>query len=203
VEKVLPRLFEGGESSHPWLGLALQETDKGLEVTYALPGSPAERAGLQRGDLLLSLNGQAYSRIGDLQATLLDQDYPSLVRVEWSHEGQTASGLISLGKRPFSPIEEALQKDRRDNLLYPLFGMELEKTSQFLWKSTYVIRRVLPGSIADESGLSPDDPLTIQGWQVDEDNHVALLRIYVKKKKAGFLESIIQIGAYLETDKIV
>lgn len=203
VVNVLPRLFAGGESAHPWLGLALQETAKGLEVTYALPDSPAERAGLQRGDLLLALDGKPYQRIGVLQAALLDLDYPSLVRVEWSREGEAQSGLISLAQRPFSPIEDALEKDRRENLLYPLFGMELEKTNRFLWKTNYVIRRVLPGSIADESGLSPDDPLNIQGWQVDEDNRVAVLQIYVKKKKSGFLESIIQIGAYLETDKIV
>jgi len=203
VAKVLPRLYAGGESSHPWLGLAVHETPKGLEVTYALPGSPAARAGLQKGDLLLRLNGKAHERIGALQSAILDLDYPALVRLEWSRQGQAASGLLSLARRPFSPIEEALDADRRENLLYPLFGMEVEKTGQVLWKPTYVIRRVLPGSIADESGLSVDDPLSLQGWRIDEDNRVALLQIHVKKRKSGFLESVIQIGAYLESDKIL
>lgn len=203
VAKVLPRLYGGGESGHPWLGLVLQETPKGLEVTYALPGSPAARAGLQKGDVLLRLNGKAHEKIGPLQAALLDLDYPSLVHLEWSRQGQAASGLVSLARRPYSPIEEALKSDRRENLIYPLFGMDIEKTGQVLWKPSYVIRKVLPGSIADESGLSPDDPLSIQGWQVDAEARIVVLQIHVKKKKSGFLESVIQIGAFLETDKIV
>ena len=200
VEKALPRLYRGDEAGHPWLGIAMQEGDKGLEVIYTVPGSPADRAGIKEGDILVSLNGTSYTAIGDIQSALLDLDYPVLVNLEWQRDGQSFSGALSLAERPYSPIEESLAKDLRDNVLLPLFGIKIEKTSRFLWSTNYAVRRVLPGSIADETGLSKDDPLSIQGWELDEENRFALLRIYVKKRKSGFLESAVQLAAYLETD---
>jgi len=200
VEKALPRLYRGDEAGHPWLGIAMQEGDKGLEVIYTVPGSPADRAGIKEGDILVSLNGTSYTAIGDIQSALLDLDYPVLVNLEWQRDGQSFSGALSLAERPYSPIEESLAKDLRDNVLLPLFGIKIEKTSRFLWRTNYAVRRVLPGSIADETGLSKDDPLSIQGWELDEENRFALLRIYVKKRKSGFLESAVQLAAYLETD---
>jgi hypothetical protein len=35
------------------------------------------------------------------------------------------------------------------------------------------------------------------------ENRYAILRIYVKKRKSGFLESIVQLAAYLETDTFI
>ena len=203
VEKMLPRLYAGEEAGHPWLGAAVQEVDKGLEVIYTVPGSPAEKAGLREGDIIESLNGVHYTEIGDIQSALLDLDFPVLVSLQWSREGETVQGAVSLAERPFSPIAESLQKDLRENVLLPLFGMKIERTGNFLWRADYSVRRVLPGSIADETGLSKDDPLSIQGWEVDMENRYAILRIHVKKRKSGFLESIVQLAAYLETDNFI
>ena len=200
VEKMLARLYAGDEAGHPWLGAAVREVEDGLEVIYTVPESPAYRAGLREGDIIESLNGKNYTEIGDIQSELLDLDYPVLVSLRWKREGESLEGAISLAERPFSPIEESLEKDLRENVLLPLFGMKIERTSRFLWRANYSVRRVLPGSIADETGLSKDDPLIIQGWELDTDNRFALLRIYVKKRKSGFLESIVQLAAYLETD---
>jgi len=200
VEKMLPRLYAGEEAEHPWLGAAVQEVDKGLEVIYTVPDSPVYRAGLREGDIIESLNGESYTKIGEIQAALLDLDYPVLVTLRWKREGESLQGAVSLAERPYSPIEESLEKDLRDNVLLPLFGMKIERTSRFLWRANYSVRRVLPGSIADETGLSKDDPLSIQGWELDTENRYALLRIYVKKRKSGFMESVVQLAAYLETD---
>jgi S1-C subfamily serine protease len=200
VEKMLPRLYAGKEAGHPWLGAAVQEVDKGLEVIYTVPGSPADRAGLREGDIIESLNGESYFKIGEIQSALLDLDYPVLISLRWRREGESLEGALSLAERPYSPIEESLERDLRENVLLPLFGMKVERTSRFLWRANYSVRRVLPGSVADETGLSKDDPLTIQGWEIDTENRFALLRIYVKKRKSGFLESIVQLAAYLETD---
>ncbi|UCF98733.1 MAG: trypsin-like peptidase domain-containing protein [Spirochaetaceae bacterium] len=200
VERALPRLYEGEEARHPWLGVALQEGDKGLEIIYTVPDSPADRADLREGDIIEALNGISYEKIGDIQSALLDLDYPMLISLRWRRGTETFDGALSLAERPYSPIEESLARDLRENVLLPLFGMKIERTSQFLWRANYTVRRVLPGSIADETGLSKDDPLSIQGWDLDTENRFALLRIYVKKRKSGFLESAVQMAAYLETD---
>jgi S1-C subfamily serine protease len=203
VNKVLPGLYRGGEARHPWLGMAVQETDKGLEVLYTLPGGPAAGAGLEAGDLLLTMNAVEHRKLGPLQAALLELEPGTLVTLSWRHGSETLSGYLSLAERPFSPLEEALAKDRRERVLYPLFGMRLAKTGSFLWRDSYVVERVLAGSVADETGLSEGDPLTIQAWKVNEEERYAMVQIYVKKRKSGFLESAVQLAAYLETDNFI
>jgi serine protease Do len=203
VNKVLPGLYRGGEARHPWLGMAVQETDKGLEVLYTLPGGPAAGAGLEAGDLLLSLNGRERRKLGPLQADLLELEPGTLVALAWQRGTEKQSGYLSLAERPFSPLEEALAKDRRERVLYPLFGLKLAKTGTFLWRDSYVVERVLLGSVADETGLSEGDPLTIQNWKVNEKERYALMQIYVKKRKSGFLESAVQLAAYLEVDNFI
>jgi serine protease Do len=203
IEKVLPRLFAGGEVAHPWLGMALSETEKGLEVMYAVPESPAWKAGIQPGDILVSVDGSSYKTLRDVQEALLAHDPPSLVRVMTSRGGEKSEQILCLSPRPKSPIEVALDKDTRDAVLYPLFGLQLEKVSSFLWSTDYVVRKVAKGSTADESGLSENDPLVIQDWRVDKEKGYAILQLSVKKKKSGFIESVVQIASYLETDNFI
>jgi serine protease Do len=203
VNKVLPELYGGGEAKHPWMGMSVQETDSGLKVLYVLPGGPAAEAGLQEGDELATMNGTEYHKLAPIQAAILDQGTPSLIALSWKRGGEVQKGYLSLGERPFSPMEEALAKDTRERVLYPLFGLQLEKTGSFLWTQSYMVQSVLQGSVADETGLSKGDPLTIQAWRVNEKEHYVLVQVYVKKRKSGFLESAVQMAAYLERDNFI
>jgi S1-C subfamily serine protease len=203
VEKALPALFKGGAAVHPWLGMAVAETEKGLEVIYTVPDEPAAQAGIAAGDIIESLNGKPFKKLGDIQEEVLRHSPPSLISLTLRRGTASQNVLLCLSARPDQPIEIALKRDSRDNVLYPLFGMKLENVGSFLWKGDYIVRRVTQGSIADESGISPDDPLTILDWQVDTDKGYALLQVVIKKKRAGFLESAIQIAAYLETDNFI
>ncbi len=203
VEKALPALFKGGPAVHSWLGMAVAETEKGLEVIYSVPDEPAAQAGILAGDIIESLDGKPFKKLGDIQAEVLRHSPPSLVTLRVRRGEESQDALICLSARPDQPIDVALKRDARDNILYPLFGMKLENVGTFLWKGDYIVKRVTQGSIADESGISPDDPLTIQDWQVDQDKGYAILQVVIKKKRAGFLESAIQIAAYLETDNFI
>jgi predicted metalloprotease with PDZ domain len=58
-------------ASTPWLGLQMQSLPVGrVLVAAVVPGSPAERAGVGVGDLILGVNGKAVSSPGDVEATL-------------------------------------------------------------------------------------------------------------------------------------
>ena len=69
--------------------------------------------------------------------------------------------------------------------------------------SSYSVAKVWPGSIADESGLSENDPISLRRFFVDREQQAVFIQIYVKKRKAGFLESIIQIPASLEISDFI
>jgi serine protease Do len=203
VNKVLPLLYRENEARHAWLGLGLYEDEDELQVVYTVPGEPAQRAGITVGDVILTVNGKSFTSIGTLQDALLDLDFPSLVEVSWRHGSEERQGILALSERPFSPLEVSLDRDSRDNIIFPLFGMRIEKVGSTLWRSDYVVKQVLTGSVADETGLSENDPLSIRGWKVDMENRFVLVQLFVKKRKAGFLESIIQLAAYLESDMFI
>ena len=200
VSQMLPRLFNGDQVMHSWLGMALIENRGELEVIYAVPGEPAERGGILEGDRIVRINGEQFELIRDLQRYFLDFPPGTLVRVEWKRGEEDISGLFSLKERSHSPIELALERDTKINVLVPLFGMRIKSVGGFLWEKDYVVDRVLRGSIADNASISKDDPLNLQRWRVDEENRLIFLQVFVKKKKAGFLESILQLIAYMELD---
>ncbi len=203
IEKVLPGLYKGGEVVHPWLGIALAETDKGLEVIYSVPNEPGADAGLRAGDLIDTINGIQYTKIQDAQAALLAFEPPSLVKIGFHRGAQAMEALLCLSPRPERPIELALKRDTRDNVVYPLFGMKLQKVGSFFWSNDYIVTRVTRGSVADETGLSENDPLSIKDWKVDTDKGYAAILLVIKKRKAGFIESAVQIAADLETNNFM
>jgi S1-C subfamily serine protease len=50
------------EPARPWLGVYSEEVQGHVVVTRVLPQSPAEQAGLARGDIILGVGGQAVGR---------------------------------------------------------------------------------------------------------------------------------------------
>jgi len=53
-----------------WIGFYPQGQEGGIAVTGVVPGGPADGAGLKRGDLVLSVDGQTVDSLRDLYLTL-------------------------------------------------------------------------------------------------------------------------------------
>jgi S1-C subfamily serine protease len=50
---------------HPWLGVTANELHGRLFVSRVTPGGPAEQAGLQRGDIIVGVNGEKATTLAD------------------------------------------------------------------------------------------------------------------------------------------
>lgn len=203
LQLFLPQLYQEGEVSHPWLGAAVREAPNGLEIMYVAPKSPAEDAGLRPGDLLTAIDGWEPRRIGDAQRVILSRNPESMIRLAVQRDGEDFESQVALEERPYSPIEEILNLERPEDLFPPLFGMRVEDISSMPWQRNFVITEVYPGTIADETGLSEQDPFSVQNWRVDLERDIALLQIVIRKRKAGFLESGIQLASFLEIDNFL
>lgn len=203
LQLFLPDLYQEGEVTHPWLGAAVRETRDGLEVVYVAPRSPAQDAGLAVGDLITGIDGWEPRRIGDAQRVILARSPESLLRIAVSREDESFESVVALESRPYSPIEDILAIERPEDLFPALFGMRVQDISALPWQRNFVITRVYPGTIADETGLSEQDPFSVQNWRVDLERDIALLQIVIKKRKAGFLESGIQLASFLEIDNFL
>ena len=196
-------LYAEGEAVYPWMGLWLYERNDGLEVIYVMPGSPADKAGIQESDVIHQLNGQEFKTVKSIQNAILEFSFPTLVRISWKRQDERRNAVICLSKRPYRPFAEAVEVDARDNLIYPLFGIKLDKVSQSLFRTTYLVKKVLPGSIADETGVSVNDSLTVLDWRLDEENELIMFQIQIKRRQSGSLETNIQWIASLRTTRFL
>ena len=102
-------------------------------------------------------------------------------------------------ERPALPLAEAAKVDSRERITAPLFGIVLENGMANRFKAPFLIKKVVRGSIADEAGLSAQDPLMIRGFKLNEKEGYALLDISVKKRLSGYFETNMQLPAILDS----
>ncbi|WP_426561718.1 S1C family serine protease [Angustibacter sp. McL0619] len=76
-------------------------TPDGLYITAVAPGGAAARAGLRRGDIVVTLDGQAVTSADQLQAISLNKKPGEEVAVGYLRDGQSATATLTLGTRTF------------------------------------------------------------------------------------------------------
>ena len=83
-------------------------------------------------------------------------------------------------------------------MFYPLFGMELIPASSGN-RRKFTVRSVVKGGIADESGFSPNDPVSIIRTKLLEEERAVYAEVYTKKRKSGYLDVNLAVGAPLDS----
>lgn len=202
VQNLVPSLYEGGQIELPWFGLSAWDAAGRVDITYVVPGSPAADGGLLPGDRIVSIDGVRFQTIRSIQEYLITRDPATLTSVVWERGGVEMTGFVALGARPDIPLRTALGRDARENLLTPLFGFTLERISGKGLNQNYRVESVLPGSIADEAGFSEGDSFTLRKWIHDEEYDFVAIQVVLKGRKAGFLDSAIQIAAQLDINTV-
>jgi len=137
-----------------------------------------------------------------VQEYLISRSPATLTSLSWEREGEKFEGIAALGVRPDIPLKAALTRDAREHLLTPLFGFTVERISGSGLNQNYRITSVLPGSIADETGFTPGDSFSLRKWIHDEEYDVVAIQLVLKGRKAGFLESAVQIASYLDVNTV-
>ena len=201
---IFPELYKEAKVTHPFLGVALQKVEGDMEVSYVLPGSAADRIGIEPGDILFTIDGREFEDITGAQNAILHYQAGTLVNIGWKDEnGSMKEFPAALDVRPDIPLEKAIQYDRPEKLFAPAFGMQVEKIQDNLMGTRYVVKKVYQGGIADETGMSVNDPFSLQQWKFLQEEQVLLAQVRIQKRKAGFLETGVQLGTYTETNNFL
>ncbi|GHT58715.1 hypothetical protein FACS1894109_13400 [Spirochaetia bacterium] len=202
----LPAMIRGGKAERPWLGLTVSETSAGAEIIYAAPATPASDQQIAEGSLIKTINGEAIRAAqGLLIPALQDLLYPTrpgeLVALETAigKDGEISRRVLMTVPRPDVPLAAAAKIDSRERIAAPLFGLILAPTVGKSFSPSYLVKKVVRGSIADEAGLSEQDPVSITGFRVLEKDGYALMEINVKKRRMGYMETTMQLPAALDS----
>ena len=201
----LPAMVAGGKAERPWLGFSLSETPQGAEIIYVAPFTPAAEQQIREGSIIRTINGEAVrAPQGALIPALQDRLFPlrpgELVNLGLlDPDGVERNYVLRLVSRPVLPMAEAAQRDTRERLTAPLFGLVLSPQAGTSFFNRFMVQRVIRGSIADAAGLSENDPISIRGFRVFEQEGFALLDIDVRKRRMGFLQTTMRLPALLDT----
>jgi S1-C subfamily serine protease len=102
----LPRLKSGGQIKLAYLGIngaAATRTRPGVAVQSVEQGSPADDAGLKRGDVVVAIGGQKVGSMGDVQ-NVVDTRTPGQTVVVRAVRGRGSQMFkVTLGSRPAQP----------------------------------------------------------------------------------------------------
>ncbi|MBW3660337.1 MAG: PDZ domain-containing protein, partial [Gemmatimonadetes bacterium] len=122
LKRVLGDIVEFGEIRRPWTGIHVTTPPvrngvppRGVRVVRVDPGSPAERAGFQPGDLIVATNGRPLRTSLEWEGRLLDLPSGEAVDVEVEREGRSF-------RLELIPADDPL---RRASRISTPFGAEL------------------------------------------------------------------------------
>jgi putative serine protease PepD len=87
------------QGSGAFLGVSTEPAGGGALVDQVVSGSPADQAGLQPGDVIVSVGGAGVSTAEQLQSVMSSHKPGDRVEVKWQRNGATQSAQVTLSGR--------------------------------------------------------------------------------------------------------
>jgi serine protease Do len=162
AKRIVKELLRAGEVRPPWIGLELQELTKDLKSHFGLPGekkgvlvsdvyqdSPAEQAGIKRGDVILSVEGFAVDSPDEYHETL--GEYTANERLTFK--------VFRKGKEINLPIEaSSFPLELAPELFYRRVGIKVEELGTKS-QAGIAVEEVRKDSEAERIGLRSGDEI--------------------------------------------
>jgi serine protease Do len=170
AKELLPQLKKG-KVIRGWLGVSIQDitpelakafglkSSKGALVSSVAKGSPAENAGLLRGDVILRFNGEEIENTHILSQLAAATAPNTQVKIDILRNGKSETVTLSVGTMPAEEQEIVAPQEETN------WGMAVrELTPQMAEQlglepgtTGVVISDIVSGSPASEAGLRPGD----------------------------------------------
>lgn len=209
AQQVLPQLIEKGKVERAWLGISMRsvnsdlaeklnfETPRGAHVRAVGKDSPAERAGVQRGDVILEFDGETIrdsshlmhlvgaSEVGESVGMVVLRRGSEEKRLTVTLEKRTEEVLAKLSGEPDEEQQEAFAGLTVENLTSAIaerYGYAANETG-------VVVTDVAKGSDAEKKRIRPGYLIQEMEWRP-----IANLEAYsqlVEKLKAENKEKIL------------
>ena len=175
ARQVMERILKDGRVVRGWLGVAIQPVTPAIARTMGLekpagalisdvsPGSPAEKAGLRRGDIVLAINGEPVNETRELSLRVAMLAPGTTARLSVFRERRQIEVPVVLGEQPGE--RAALRPGAEPRTAQALEGVSVTDLTPRLREqrglspraSGVLVTGVDPNSAAFEAGLRRGD----------------------------------------------
>jgi serine protease Do len=177
AKDLLPQLKKG-KVVRGWLGVLIQKItpelkdkldlkdEKGALVADVVSGGPAEKAGLKRGDVIVSFDGKEIEEMNQLPYVVASTPVGKMVTVELIRKGKKNALQVEVGELK-EEAEPPVVAEAEPNLGLTLKEITPELARNFRLSETtgLVVVRVEANSPAADAGVAPGDIIL----EVDQD----------------------------------
>jgi serine protease Do len=185
AKEILPQLRDTGKVVRGWMGVQIQPITEDLARTYRMKeakgalisdvseDSPADKADLEPGDVVVEVDGRQVEDNNDLSRYIASKAPGSTVRLRILRNGSDKTVSLTLGTFP----EERAEADREEQESGVQLGMTLREMTPDLaarlemprTAKGVVIMDVEAGSPAEDAGLQQRDVIVSVNNQTVED----------------------------------
>jgi len=172
ASKVVAQLREHGKIERGWLGVQMQpltpalakaiglSNDKGVLINDVLPDSPAAKAKLAQGDVILSFNGADIKEPRDLALAVANTQAGASAKITYWRDGHDHTAEVTIAKQDKDQAEASAGTEGGEKLGLSLAPLDKNARNELGLPSSasgVVVAAVEDGSPADESGLQTGD----------------------------------------------
>jgi serine protease Do len=186
ARQIVEQIKDKGKVVRGWLGVLVQQVTpeiaesmklkevKGALVSDVTPNSPAEKAGIQRGDVITEINGNKVESISELTGKIALTAPGTEEKIKLIRDGEEKEITVTIGELPENIGAQSEQTE--EGGAEEKLGLSVEEINPLIARrfnlgeqKGVIVTSVSPGSIAFESGFRAGDIVleinrqTIQG----------------------------------------
>jgi serine protease Do len=168
AERIANQLINQGEVVRGYLGIMIQpltadlaksfelKNDKGILIAQVAKNSPADKAGLKAGDVIVSYQGQPVSDTGDFRNQVALAQPGSNVAFDIIRDGKQRSVTVKIDKLSDNKLaaQESSQASGKLGLTVQTITADLARQFGVKAGQGVIVTEVAPGSVATMAGIS-------------------------------------------------
>jgi putative serine protease PepD len=100
VKSIVSQLLTNGNVQHAYLGVSIATGQNGVQLNEVRSGTPASKAGLQSGDVVVRIDGRKVTNAAELSQAIDAKRPGAKVNLTYTRNGSTRTVTVTLGVRP-------------------------------------------------------------------------------------------------------
>jgi len=176
VKSVMDSLLTKGKVVRGWLGVSIQNLTEELASSFSHEGTegalvgevqentPASKAGLKQGDIIVKINGEAIKNVNQLRNIVASTSPGTSLALEVIRDNARKTVNAVVEELPASLNEATALAEEPEAQVTDEVGLKLDNLTpeiarQIRSKRTdgVIVMQVQPGSIAEDAGVQPRD----------------------------------------------